>query len=143
MTDAATLAALLPHPLPESGTDRIALFAIRRMAATGLNDAHAAAVLLCFFGKSYRRPLVLIRALMAELARASHLQISVAPRCCPRMTRGEALLLKAIVGANADPHQSHARLTALTATDDCLGALTSAQAVEQAFRDLGRPLSRQ
>lgn len=143
MTDAETLAALLPHPLPETHSERIALFALRRMAATGLNDAHAAAALLGYFGKSYRRPLVLIRALMAELARASHVPISVAPCCCPRMTQGEALLLESIADANADPHQSHARLTALTATDHCLGALTSAQAVEQAFRDLGRPLPRQ
>ena len=47
------------------------------------------------FGRSYRRPLVLMRAMMLELARASSRKILVAPCCCARMTADEALDLVA------------------------------------------------
>lgn len=139
--DAASIDRILPHPMPINRTTNMLLHILRRIAIGGLGDAHAANALLAHFGKSYRRPLVLIRAFMAELARASHQPIVIAPCCCNRMTQGEATLLAAVIGANDDVLATHERLTALSGTPDCIGALTSAQAVEQAFRDLGRPLS--
>jgi len=55
------------------------------MGATGLNDASAASAFIGLFGLSYRRPLVLVRALMAETARVSARTISLAPCCRGRM----------------------------------------------------------
>jgi hypothetical protein len=138
--DAASIDTLLPHPAPSGRAAHLLLHVIRRMAIGGLADAHAANAMLGLFGKSYRRPLVLMRAFMAELARGSLQPIIVAPCCCSRMTQGEATLLAAVAVANSDIQTAHIRLTALSGTPDCIGALTSAQAVEQAFRDLGRPV---
>lgn len=142
MSDAAALARFLPHLSPEIATpQRTLLFLVRRMAIGGLHDAHAAAASIALFGLAYRRPLVLARALMQELARISARVIAIAPPCCLRMTEDEAALICAVHDANADAPGAHAWLEQLTGTPRCLGALSSAQAVEQAFRDLGRPLS--
>ena len=65
MTETMTL---LPHALPAGAGARIALFAIRRMGAHGLADARAAHVIFTTFGQRFRRPLILTRTLMAELA---------------------------------------------------------------------------
>ena len=141
MPVAADFSAMLPHPIPADDRARLLLFVIRRMAAGGLNDAHAAAALLGVFGKSYRRPLVLLRALMAELARAAERPIVVAPCCCPRMTENEATLLSAVTEAESSPRTARARLGGLLPGARSLGALSSAQAVNRAFADLGRPLA--
>jgi len=133
--------ALLLHAAPTSPYRRLLLFAVRRMAVGGLRDAHAAHALLTGFGLGYRRPLILLRALMAEVARVSGAQLTVAPCCCPRMTRDEATLLDLIGEAPLHPHQVHEVLSALLRVDHCLGALTSAQAVATAFTDLGMPLT--
>ncbi|ODU21214.1 MAG: hypothetical protein ABS87_07525 [Sphingomonas sp. SCN 67-18] len=139
--DTDSLSAILPHPIPQQQPAQLALFTIRRMAIGGLTDAHAANALLGRFGKSYRRPLVLLRALMAELARGAKRPIVVAPCCCARMTQAETMLLSAITAANADAGYAHEQLSILSGTGDCIGALTSAQAVSQAFADLGQPLN--
>lgn len=127
-------------PMPAALADRVLMHAVRRMAIGGLDDAMAHSALMAFFGIRYRRPLVLVRALMAEVARVSQRQILIAPGCCLRMTRDEQWMLATVQHGSASPHRAHAILAALTATDDCLGALSSAQAVEQAFADLGHPL---
>lgn len=127
--------------MPVYRTGRLLLFAVRRMAVAGLNDAHAAHAIFNHFGIGYRRPLVLIRALMAEISRASQQTVKVAPCCCLRMTGDEAKLLKAVEQVAAAPRQSHALLAELMGTEDCLGVLTTAQAVAQAFLDLGKPLA--
>lgn len=132
---------LLPHPLPTEGNSRLLLFAMRRVAAHGLDDAHAAHALLCTFGMSFRRPLVLLRALMAETSRIAHRRILVAPCCCPRMTDAEATILAAIRIARSEPRQAHRDLAALLGVHNCLGTLSSAQALAQAFEDLGKPLA--
>jgi hypothetical protein len=111
------------------------------MAADGVNDAHAANALLGAFGKSYRRPLVLMRAMMLEMARASSRRIMVAPCCCIRMTSDEAQLMQAAAGAIDDAPIAYEQVSVLLATDAALGALTCVQAVAQAFADLGRPLT--
>ena len=113
---------------------------MRRMAAGGLHDAHAASAFLCGFGGRFRRPLLLLRALMAEMSRVASRKLLVAPCCCPRMTEAEGVLLSVVVGAGNDPRGAHDRLAALLGVHNCLGALSSAQALSQAFADLGRPL---
>jgi hypothetical protein len=141
MTDTRRdLTDLVPETLPIEEPQRLLLFAMRRMAAGGLADAHAANALLTGFGLSFRRPLVLLRALMAEVSRVSKNRILVAPCCCPRMTGSEAVLLATVSDARADPRGAHDRLVVMLGVVDCLGAIGSAQAVAQAFEDLGRPL---
>jgi len=135
--------AILPARRPDGDNALLLLFAIRRVAAGGLNDAHAASAFIGHFGLGYRRPLVLLRALMAEMSRVSRLKIMVAPCCCPRMTAAEAAVLKAVTTAVADPYGAHDLLVATLGVANCLGALSSAQALGQAFADLGRPLADQ
>lgn len=134
-------AALMPRePAPFGRSEATLLFVIRRTAIAGLNDAHATNAFLGLFGMSYRRPLVLVRALMAELARASAQTIHVSPCCCMRMTAAEAAILRVVALARTDLRAAHAELVPILGTFDCLGAVTSAQALGQAFADLGRPL---
>lgn len=132
---------LLPHPIPVEANARLLLFSMRRVAANGLDDAHAAHAMLCAFGMSFRRPLVLLRALMAEASRIAHRRILVAPCCCPRMTDAEATMLATIQLSRMDPNAAHRDMAALLGVHNCLGALSSAQALAQAFDDLGKPLA--
>src|SRR3546814_8985449 len=71
-----------PRPLPGGYGNRLFLYVMRRMATAGVNDAHAANAMLGAFGRSYRRPLVLMRAMMLEMARTSSRKILIAPCCC-------------------------------------------------------------
>ncbi|MBA4756146.1 MAG: hypothetical protein EPO45_11850 [Sphingobium sp.] len=130
----------LPRPMPSGYGNRLFLFVMRRMASAGVNDAHAANAMLGAFGRSYRRPLVLMRAMMLELARASSRKILVAPCCCARMTVDEALMMQATGDALRDPNAAYAHVSRLLGNDHALGALTCLQAVAQAHADLGRPL---
>jgi hypothetical protein len=133
--------AALPAPLPFDDAGRVLLFAVRRMAAGGLDDAHAAHILFIRFRMGYRRPLVLLRALMLELSRTAQAPIQVAPCCCPRMTAAEATLIDMVRIALLDPHAAHEMVSDVAGTLDCLGALTTAQAVSEAFADGGLPLA--
>ncbi|MEK7342674.1 MAG: DUF6628 family protein [Pseudomonadota bacterium] len=130
----------LPRPMPDGYGSRLFLFGIRRMASAGVNDAHAANAMLGAFGRSYRRPLVLMRAMMLELARASSRKILVAPCCCARMTADEALLMQAAAVALRNADIAYDGVSRLLGNDHALGALTCLQAVAQAYGDLGRPL---
>lgn len=138
--DHSTTSVILPHAAPASPYRRLLLFGIRRMAAGGINDAHAAHALFTGFGLTYRRPLVLLRALMSELSRVSTQKLTVAPCCCPRMTGDESLLLDIVASAGEQPESAHRALTRLLHVRTCLGALGSAQAVGAAFADCGMPL---
>lgn len=142
MSEAAHEAMLL-HPVPTSHHTRLFIYAMRRMAQGGLNDAFAANAMLSMFGARSRRPLLLLRALMAEMARSSHNQLIVAPCCCRMMTAAESEMLMIIVSAWDRPRFAHGRICNLLGVDHALGVLSSAQAVAQAFNDLGRPLSLQ
>ncbi|NJC33585.1 hypothetical protein GGR88_001059 [Sphingomonas jejuensis] len=133
--------AMLPSTAPVDDAGRLLLLAVRRMAVGGLDDAHAAAAMLGFFGRSYRRPLVLLRALMAELARSATAPITVAPPCCPRMTAAEGLIVAAVAEAGTHPQGAIDSLALVLGTRSCVGAFGSAQALGQAFSDLGRPLA--
>jgi hypothetical protein len=111
------------------------------MAAGGISDAHAAHAFFTGFGLGYRRPLVLTRAFMAEVSRISAIKLIVAPCCCPRLSEAENALLAAVSGADADPQGTHDRLARLLKVRDCLGLVTSAQAVATSFADQGMPLT--
>jgi hypothetical protein len=130
--------ALLPAPQGDSA--RLTLYALRRMAVAGLNDAYAAQAMLSAFGAGFRRPLVLMRAVVMELARDSARPITVAPACCNRMTRDEARLLAVLRHAPADEPRARRHLTRLTATPEAPRALCTAAAYGWALRDLGRGL---
>lgn len=141
MTTATETARILPLPTPEARTERLIVYAMRRIAANGLDDAHAANAMLGSFGLSYRRPLVLMRAYLAEIARASTRQITIAPCCCPRMTHDEARLLAVVAVANANPPCARHHLSALTGGENALPALSAAMALNDALADLGHPVS--
>ena len=110
---------------------------IRLMAIGGVNDARAASMLLNQFGRNHRRPLVLMRAMMLELARTSRRQIKLAPPCCRRITRDEAHILSALGRREDEFNACHYDACALLARDDALGATTCFQAVSACFADLG------
>lgn len=141
MSDETATDRLLPHSAPDDDSGaRILLQTVRRIGVGGLNDAYAASLMMGAFGISFRRPLILARALMAELARASHQPIMIAPSCCCRMTGGEAMLLRAAALATAHPGLAHDLLCNLCGIENGIGILSSAQALGQAFADLGRPI---
>lgn len=134
-------AKAVPHPVPAEPVARLLLYAIRRMAIGGLDDAHAANVLMGQLGMNYRRPLVILRALMLEVSRTSQRSIAIAPCCCRRMTADERLMLGAVEVAVARPDAARSLMAQLTATLDCLAPVSAAQALNHAFADLGRPLA--
>lgn len=133
--------SLLPYAAPANPYRRLLLYAVRRMAAAGINDAHAAHAIFTGFGLSYRRPLVLLRAFMAEVSRISTVTLKVAPCCCARMTEHEQQLIDAIAAAPDAPHIAHRQLSDLLHVRNCPGAASSAEAVGNAFTDLGMPLA--
>ena len=133
-------AHLLPHVTPEDSGARLFLHGMRRIGVGGLNDAHAANMMIGAFGLSFRRPLVLLRALMAELARASHQPITIAPSCACRMTTCESMLLGALARAIEKPRLAHDIFCRLCGIGEAVGVLSSAQALAQAFADLGKPI---
>ncbi|MPT46923.1 MAG: hypothetical protein E2598_00695 [Sphingobium sp.] len=110
------------------------------MAIGGANDARATSIIMGWFGRNYRRPLILMRALMLELARASHRSIQLAPPCSTRITRDEATMLRALGREESQINACHRDACALLATDTALGAATCFQAVSNCFEDLGTPL---
>ena len=141
MTDATAATLALPHALPACVNARIALFAIRRMGAQGLADARAAAALVDAFGAGFRRPLTLLRALMADLAATAAGPITIAPCCCARMTPSEAALLMVLARAETQPEAARLLMADLLGVRRIDGVLASAAAVAVAFADGGRPIA--
>jgi hypothetical protein len=137
---AGPIGEILPHQAPWNDGARLLLHGIRRMGVGGINDAHIANAMIGLFGLSFRRPLVLMRAMMAELSRAATRSIIIAPSCCARMTGSEAVLVSAVAEAGDSPVAAHDLLCGLCGVSSCLGLLSSAQAVAQAFADLGHPI---
>ena len=117
------------------------LIALRRIAAGGIDDASAANLLMGAFGMGYRRPLMFLRVLMQEISRVSQQPISIAPCCCPRMTEGEAAILRAIDNGTTHPQVARAALARVTGTLDLSPALSVAQALGASLDDLGRPVA--
>jgi hypothetical protein len=141
MTDVRTATTLLPHALPPCENARIALFAIRRMGANGLSDARAAHTMFTAFGQTFRRPLVLLRAMMADLAGAASGTIAIAPCCCVRMTPAENALLTIIARIEYAPDTARLLMADLLGIRRVDGVLASAAAVSAAFADEGRPVT--
>lgn len=135
-----TTATLLPFAAPMQANTRLLLYAFRRMGAHGLHDAAAANAMLGMFGLSYRRPLIMLRAFMAESARGAEKTITIAACCCARMTLDEALLIEAVATAITDPKNATFLLRQSMGSNHIVGALMAAQAVNVAFADLGRHL---
>lgn len=133
-------AITLPRLAPACPNAALALFAVRRMGAHGLHDAHAAEAMLAQFGQQFRRPLVCTRAFMADLSALASGPIAIAPCCCRRMTAAEAALIGVLSRAEADPACAHLLLADLMGRRRADGALASATAMAVAFADEGRPI---
>ncbi|MCM8730046.1 DUF6628 family protein [Hephaestia sp. GCM10023244] len=140
MTTSHSIVHALPHPLPEGNDARLVLFAIRRLGAHGLNDACAAHGFLTAFGQSFRRPLVLMRAFMLDVARTATQPIAIAPCCCARATASEAALLEILARAGSSPESARLLLVDQLGTRAVDSVLASAAAVGAAFADAGRPI---
>lgn len=133
----------LPYPLPACANARVLLFAIRRMGAHGLADARAAHAMFTLFREGFRRPLMLLRALMADLAGNSTAPIAIAPCCCARMTVAESNLLTIIARVETAPDAAALLLGDLLGLRRADGVLASIAAVAAAFADEGRPVALQ
>jgi hypothetical protein len=127
---ASLVSEALPHNLPETMAARLLLLAIRRMGAHGLNDAVAANTFLSAFGAGFRRPLLLARAFMAELAATSTTTIPIAPCCCARMTWAE----------ERRPETARLLLADLMAQRRADAIVATAAALSAAFADAGLPI---
>ena len=131
----------LPFAAPMVGTNQLLLYIVRRMGAHGLHDAAATNALLGIFGMNYRRPMIMLRAFMAETAHGAEKKILIAACCCARMTIDEARLIEAIATSLDDPRGASLLLRQTMGCNQDVGALSAAQAVCTAFEDLGRSLS--
>ncbi|GLT01960.1 hypothetical protein GCM10007897_33620 [Sphingobium jiangsuense] len=130
----------LSCPARTDGPRLLFLKTARLMAIGGANDARAASVMMGWFGRNYRRPLILIRALMLEMARISERRIQLAPPCSNRLTRDEATMLRALGRPEWQIDRCHDDACALLSVDNALGAATCFQAVASCFEDLGAPV---
>ncbi|WEK42644.1 MAG: hypothetical protein P0Y64_14845 [Candidatus Sphingomonas colombiensis] len=138
---AATMtAAALPYPLPPCPNARVLLFAMRRMGAHGLADARAAHAIFTLFREGFRRPLTLVRTLMADLAGNASMPIAIAPCCCGRITVAEAGLLTIVARVETAPETAALLLGDLLGIRRADGVLASVAAVSAAFADEGRPI---
>lgn len=140
MPAADAFAPPFTRALPDCQSARLALIAIRRMGAHGLADAAAAHLLLTAFGPAFRRPLVLLRALMADLAANARGTIAIAPCCCTRMTGAESALLAVLARAEREPEAARLLMADLLGHRAIDGTLAAATAVTAAFADCGRPI---
>ena len=131
---------VLPHPLPDAHGDRLLLLAIRRMGAHGLADAHVAQRFFAAFGDGFRRPLILARSFMEELAATATTTIAIAPCCCARMTGAEAALITAIGLAERRPETTRLLLADVMAERRADAITASAAALSAAFADVGLPI---
>jgi hypothetical protein len=136
------LAESLPALQPDDAGARLLLFGVRQMGMHGLADACAANAFVTAFGKGFQRPLVLLRALMADMARAAAGPITIAPWCCPRVTRSELALLDVLGRVRDNPGTAELLLKDLLGVRDSSGILATAHALANAFADMGLPLPR-
>ncbi|GAA0664210.1 hypothetical protein FHT00_001119 [Sphingomonas insulae] len=140
MSDLTTTIAALPYALPACPNARIALFALRRMGAHGPHDARASHALFTAFGQDFRRPLVLMRALMADLAGTAEGTIAIAPCCCSRMTAAERSLLTILSRIETAPDSARYLLGDLLGVRRVDAVMASVAVLAMAFADDGRPI---
>ncbi|MBX7535850.1 hypothetical protein K3175_09255 [Qipengyuania sp. GH1] len=124
--------ASLEIPLPARRHETLGLVIFRRMAAHGLHDARATMLALDVGGQNFRRMLILSRALVVDLARASRRRIVLAPCCATGMTRDEGLLMELIKGGGLDVY------AALTDDASCAAGLTTAHAYGEELDQVAR-----
>jgi hypothetical protein len=137
---ASSTEQLLPLATPDDRMQRLALFAVRRMAAHGVRDAYAANLLFSNFGIHFRRPLVLLRAFMIELSQASKRTITIAPCCALRMTVDEGRIVGVLANAASDRASAARQLRELAGDSAISSPLSVAAAFSSALADLGQPL---
>lgn len=137
----STLSSVLPHHAPACPNAKIALFAIRRMGANGLADARAAYALFTAFGEGFRRPLLLVRAMMAEIAAESSMPVAIAPCCCNRVTASEHALLTILARVETATDQARLLMQDMLGHRRADGVLATAAALAAAFADEGRPIT--
>jgi len=135
--DSSKLDTILPYVAPVCGDPRTLLFAIRRMAVHGLHDASAANALLGTYGLRYRKPMVLLRAVLVDIARMARGNIIVAPCCAPRMTAREYALLTAI----SDPVDGELYMKPLLKPHTASVATVTITALSETLSEMGRPLA--
>lgn len=140
ITALATLGHALPRLQPEDPGARLLLFGIRQIGAGGLNDAATAHAFVTAFGRGFRRPLLLLRTLMAEMSMAASGPIQIAPWCCPRMTAAEGALIDLIRTSASDPDRARLLLSDLLGARHVDGLLTTAATLAGSFADLGLSL---
>ena len=141
MTEALTAQSALPHAMPAGAGARLALVVFRRLGAHGRDDAVAAHAILTAFGQAFRRPLVLMRAMMADLAANAAAPIAIAPCCCVRTTLAEHAMLTALARAATAPDSARLLLADLLGVRHADRVNTCVMAVAMAFADTGRPIT--
>ncbi|MFL9842178.1 DUF6628 family protein [Sphingomonas sp. ST-64] len=137
---AEALGHTLPRVQPEDPAARLLLFGIRQLGAHGLGDAATAHAFVTAFGKGFRRPLLLLRTLMAEMSATSTGPIQIAPWCCARMTASEGALLDLIALVERDSERARFLLSDLLGLRRVDGVLATANALAAAFADAGMPV---
>jgi hypothetical protein len=131
----------MPLPLPLEHNQRIVLRCLRRMAAHGVRDAQGSLWMFEQFGIHYRRPLVLLRAFVIELAQVSQRRIQIAPCCAMRMTLDEGRIVEALAAASDSPATAQRHLRQLTEADNPASPLSLAIAFNDTLAALGKPLA--
>jgi len=137
---AESLGNALPRVQPEDPAARLLLFGVRQLGAHGLNDAATAHAFITAFGKEFRRPLLLLRTLMAEMSAASSGPIQIAPWCCARMTASEGALIEVVASVERDSERARLLLGDLLGIRRVDGMLATAHALANAFADAGMPV---
>lgn len=135
----------LPFPLPADATQRLVLVALRRMATHGIRDAQVSVLFLDRFGLHFRKPLVLLRAFMVDVAQSCRAangngRIRLAPCCAARMTQDEARLVGILAAAGGNPACAARHLRDLCGAADVGAPLSTARAFNDCLAELGRPL---
>ncbi|ODP39463.1 DUF6628 family protein [Sphingomonas turrisvirgatae] len=136
----AVLGQTLYRLQPEGAGSRLLLFGIRQIGSSGLYDAATAHAFVTAFGKGFRRPLLMLRTLMAEMSGAASGPIQIAPWCCARVTPNEGALLDLIALSTTDPCRARILLADLLGARHVDGMLATSAGLAQAFSDLGLPL---
>lgn len=133
------LGRALPSPQPERPGARLVLFGVRQIGTGGLHDAATAHAFVTAFGKGFRRPLLLLRTLMAEMSTTAAGPIQIAPWCCPRMTVAEGALMRILETARPEPDRARLLLIDLLGSRKVEGVAATAHALADAFADMGLP----
>lgn len=140
MMDIRTLTDPRQGAQPDDPAGRLVIYGLRRMGAHGLGDASVAHAFMTAFGKEFRRPLMLLRTLVHELAATSARPIQIAPWCCPRLTGSETALLAVLERSLTNEPAAALLLADLLGIRDAHGPLATATALAIAFADLALPL---